>query len=331
MSIDWNALIDDMKSGSNLALARLITCVENREHGWEYAMQRIFADTGRARTVGITGFPGSGKSTITGQMIRNLVNQGKKVGVITVDPTSPFTGGALLGDRIRMNDVSNSDGVFIRSMGSRGGIGGLNQAARDIIKILDAFGKDYVLVETVGIGQNEVEIVNTVELTVLICAPGHGDAIQALKCGIMEIADIFVVNKSDCEGAHQLEANIQAMLALGDQRGTATPPVLKTEALKGKGIDRLVAEIDRQLNSVDRKAVRHQALIRDELLWLLERKIVNMIRARWFKGERLEEAIEMVASFEKDPYSVINDYVSHYIAEIIKKNSDSDLTTWTDL
>jgi LAO/AO transport system kinase len=330
MDIDWNALIDDMKSGSCQALARLITCVENREHGWEDAMQRIFTDTGRARTVGITGFPGSGKSTITGQMIRELVNRGKKVGVITVDPTSPFTGGALLGDRIRMNDVSNSDGVFIRSMGSRGGIGGLNQAARDIIKILDAYGKDYVLVETVGVGQNEVEIVKTVELTVLICAPGHGDAIQALKCGVMEIADIFVVNKSDCEGAHQLETNIQAMLALGDQRGIETPPVLKTQALKGQGVDRLVAEIDRQLNSVERKTAKHQELIRDELLWLLERKIVDMIRVKWFKGEKLEEAIKMVASFEKDPYSVINDYVSRNIAEIIKTRSDADLTTRID-
>jgi|GEM_PF-1642224 len=134
MNIDWNDLIDDMKSGSCQALARLITCLENRERGWEDAMQQIFADTGRARTVGITGFPGSGKSTITGHMIRELVNQGKKVGVIAVDPTSPFTGGALLGDRIRMNDVSSSDDVFIRSMGSRGGIGGLNQAARGFHK-----------------------------------------------------------------------------------------------------------------------------------------------------------------------------------------------------
>jgi LAO/AO transport system kinase len=327
MNIDWNDLIDEMKSGSCQALARLITCVENREHGWQGAMQQIFADTGRARTVGITGFPGSGKSTITGQMVRELVDRGKKVGVITVDPTSPFTGGALLGDRIRMNDVSNADGVFIRSMGSRGGIGGLNQAARDIIKILDAFGKDYVLVETVGVGQHEVEIVKTVELTVLICAPGHGDAIQALKCGIMEIADIFVVNKSDCEGAQQLETNIQAMLAFGNQSGTAIPPVLKTQALKGVGVDRLVAEIDRQLDSAERKAAKHRELIRDELLWLLERKILEMIEVKWFKGEKLEEAIKKVASFEKDPYSVINDYVSHNVAEIIKKNSDSDLTT----
>ena len=202
--MEWQSLIDQMASGSVPALSRLITLVENRETGWRGAMKRLYPAAGKAATIGITGHPGSGKSTLTGQLVRELVARGNRVGVIAIDPSSHLSGGAFLGDRIRMNESSALDGVYIRSMSSRGAMGGVHQAARDVIKILDAFGKDYILVETVGVGQDEIDITRTAQVVLLVCAPGQGDAIQYLKAGVMEIADIYVANKTDLPEAEQM-------------------------------------------------------------------------------------------------------------------------------
>ncbi|MGD9976294.1 MAG: ArgK/MeaB family GTPase, partial [Desulfatirhabdiaceae bacterium] len=191
--MNWNTLIDGMKAGSFLAMARMITGVENRKPGWTDAMKQISRSPGHSRTIGISGFPGSGKSTATARIVHELVKREKTVGVIAIDPSSPFSGGAFLGDRIRMTDLAGMPGVFIRSMSSRGATGGLNQAIRDVIRIMDAFGKDFILVETVGAGQDEIDVAKVVQTVLLICAPGQGDAIQHLKSGIMEIADIYVV------------------------------------------------------------------------------------------------------------------------------------------
>ena len=201
MNNDWVNLIKNMRQGSVRALSRLISRVENRDPGWIGAMQQIYPWSGQARLIGITGSPGAGKSTLTNGMARELVSRGFKVGIIAVDPSSPFSGGSLLGDRVRMKDLWNLDEVFIRSMATRGALGGLNQSARDVAKILDASGKDFVLIETVGVGQDEVEVVRAADLVLVVCVPGQGDAVQALKAGIMEIADIFIVNKADREGA----------------------------------------------------------------------------------------------------------------------------------
>lgn len=310
MDDKWNELINEMKAGSVLALSRLITRVENREPGWMEAMKQIFPDTGKARLVGITGSPGAGKSTLTNRIARILVDKGLKVGIIAVDPSSPFSGGALLGDRIRMMDVSGLKGVFVRSMATRGALGGLNQSARDVAKIMDAFGKDYVLIETVGVGQDEVEVIKTADLVLVICVPGQGDSIQAIKAGIMEIADLFVVNKADREGADQVVMDIEAMLNLGLDTGASKPPILKTIATKGDGIPQLVEKIVDLLTSLDRKDTWQEERIREELIGLVEKEVVGLIKKRWNEDGGLDKAVKQIMAQERDPYSIVQEVIA---------------------
>jgi len=307
MTEEWERLIKQMKNGSVRALARLVSRVENRVPGWMDAMKRVYPDTGRARLIGITGSPGSGKSTLTNGITRKLVCAGLKVGIIAVDPTSPFSGGALLGDRIRMGAVSGLDDVFIRSMATRGALGGLNQCARDVAKIMDAFGKDFILIETVGVGQDEVEVVKTADLVLVICVPGQGDGIQALKAGIMEIADIFVVNKADREGAEQVVIDIQTMLELDADQSAPRPPIMKTVANKGEGVPELLAAIFDLLQSRDRRAGRQEARIREELIGLVEKEIAALVRKKWEKDGALDRAVQQVLNHEKDPYSIVEE------------------------
>lgn len=310
MDDKWNELINEMKAGSVLALSRLVTRVENREPGWMEAMKQIFPDTGKARLVGITGSPGAGKSTLTNRIARILVDKGLKVGIIAVDPSSPFSGGALLGDRIRMMDVSGLKGVFVRSMATRGALGGLNQSARDVAKIMDAFGKDYILIETVGVGQDEVEVVKTADLVLVICVPGQGDSIQAIKAGIMEIADLFVVNKADREGADQVVMDIEAMLDLGLDTGASKPPILKTIATKGDGIPQLVEKIVDLLTSLDRKDTWQEERIREELIGLVEKEVVGLIKKRWNKDGGLDKAVRQIMDQKRDPYSIVQEVIA---------------------
>ncbi|MCP4750017.1 MAG: methylmalonyl Co-A mutase-associated GTPase MeaB [Proteobacteria bacterium] len=319
MSKKWDELIDEMKGGSVLALSRLITRIESRESGWMETMRKLYPDTGRARLIGITGSPGAGKSTITNQIARELVDRGKQVGVIAVDPSSPFSGGAILGDRIRMMDVSDLDEVFVRSMATRGALGGLNQSARDVAKIMDAFGKDYVLIETVGVGQDEVEVVKTADFVLVVSVPGQGDAIQAIKAGIMEIADLFVVNKADREGADQVVADIESMLHLGLDTGRPVPPIVKTVATKGEGIKELVDRTLGLLESLDRKDQWQEERIREELIGLVKKEVVDLVKKNWIEDGELDKAVKQVIDREKDPYSIVQE-VMKPLAGFLKKN-----------
>jgi LAO/AO transport system kinase len=310
MKKKWNELITEMKAGSELALSRLITRVENREPGWMEAMQEIYSGTGQARLIGITGSPGAGKSTLTNQIARALVERGNQVGVIAVDPSSPFTGGAILGDRIRMTDVSEMEKVFVRSMATRGTLGGLNQSARDVAKIMDAFGKDYILIETVGVGQDEVEVVKTADLVMVVCVPGQGDGIQAIKAGIMEIADLFVVNKADREGANRVVSDIGSMLALGQRTDAPKPLIVKTVATEGKGISELVDQALDLLNSLDRTDKWQHERIQEELIGLVKKEVVDLIKRNWNEEGALEDAVKRVINREADPYSIVREVLA---------------------
>ena len=223
--------------------------------------------------------------------------------IIAVDPTSPFSGGALLGDRLRMRDVATASGVFIRSMATRGTLGGLCQGARDVARILDAAGHDIVLIETVGVGQDEIEVVKAADLVVVVCVPGQGDSVQTLKAGIMEIADLFVVNKADRDGADELVDDIGSMLSLTGERDGEAPPVLKTCALTGEGVDALVEALMERITRPDPSGVRSRTRVREEILTLIERELARLVRERFGSDSRLDEAVKCVQSGESDPYS----------------------------
>jgi LAO/AO transport system kinase len=319
----WDELVSGVVERRPRAVARLITMVESREPGWQEAMRALYPRTGDARVVGITGPPGAGKSTLTNQVSRTLVAQGRRVGIIAVDPSSPFSGGALLGDRIRMRDILTAPGVFIRSMATRGSLGGLSQAARDVARILDAAGYDDVLIETVGVGQDEVDVVRAADLVIVVCVPGQGDAVQILKAGIMEIADIFVVNKADHPGAHELTMEIASMLELArldacdDTPASCHVPaldadlngdeavwrvdVVETCAVSGEGIPRLVDAITEQFAEPAAAKASAHARAREEILALVDAELAGVARRRL--AASLPEAAAHVAKMETDPYS----------------------------
>src|SRR5215831_5176768 len=266
-------ILQDVLNGDTRTLARVITQVENRDEGSVEILRKLFPHTGRAHVIGITGSPGVGKSSIVDRLAVVYRQKEKSVGIVAVDPTSPFTGGALLGDRIRMQTQGPDPGVFIRSMATRGNLGGLAAATADVILVLDAAGKDPVIVETVGVGQDEIEIVKVADVTVVVLVPGMGDDVQALKAGIMEIADVFVINKCDRSGAERIERAVTTMLSLAHREDGWMPPIVKTIATKGEGVDELVGCIARYLEFVQGGSLRmkkkHDAA-RQRLLSLLE-------------------------------------------------------------
>jgi LAO/AO transport system kinase len=274
-------------------------------------MRDIFPRTGRAYLVGVTGPPGAGKSTLVDRLTTALRRAGQTVGVIAVDPTSPFTGGALLGDRVRMNAHHGDEGVFIRSMATRGHLGGLARATSDVALVFDAAGKDVVIIETVGVGQDEVDIVRAADISIVVLVPGTGDEVQALKAGIMEIADIFVVNKADRDGADRLEQSISAMLALqtfapGDWR----PPIQKTVATAGTGIPELLATITQfRARSADVRASRQRVRQEFRLRDLLSHRFMQMVEETLPAGE-LQGIIDGIASRAIDPYSAAADIMT---------------------
>ncbi len=299
-------LVEEALGGSVRALARLITLIENDMAGSTEVLQKIYPQTGRAYTIGITGPPGSGKSTLTDKITREFRKKDFTVGVIAVDPTSPFSGGALLGDRLRMQEITSDEGVFVRSMATRGALGGLSQATADTVKILDAFGKDFIIIETVGVGQDEVDIVRTADTTLLISVPGLGDDIQALKAGIMEIGDLFVVNKADREGADRVVTELSLMLDLSSSSRAWRPPIVKTVGTLGTGISELVDKIFAHRKFLEKgeglKAKRNERA-REEIIHLIEREISKYVRRMLKYDVNFEEVIDQVVARKQNPYS----------------------------
>src|SRR5438552_6106543 len=231
--------IERLRAGDPRALSRAISTVENRAPEWSELLKALFPDTGLARIIGLTGAPGSGKSTLVDQLARHYRKDNRTIGIIAVDPTSPYTGGAILGDRIRMQDHFSDPGIYIRSMATRGALGGLARTTADVATVLDAAGRDVILIETVGVGQDEIDIVRLANITIVILVPGMGDDVQTIKAGIMEIADIFVINKSDHEGAERVEREIRALQSLDTRDDKWTPPIVKTVATNGSGVKEL--------------------------------------------------------------------------------------------
>ncbi len=294
--------------GDRRCIARAITIIENNAGEAQQLIASIYSHTGKAHIIGLTGPGGSGKSTLIEKMIREYRRKGKTVGVVAVDPTSPFTGGAFLGDRIRMQELTTDEGVFIRSMASRNYLGGLAKATKDAVKVLDAAGLDIILVETVGAGQSEVEVIKVAQTVVVIHAPGLGDDIQAIKAGIMEIADIFVVNKADRENAGKAVSDIETILLLNNKESLWKQNVLKTVALTGEGVPQLIEKLEEHRsflteNAEYRRSVQ-KAKIEVELVEALKEKIANaLIDDLRNKGE-FEELLQKILEKKIDPYSV---------------------------
>jgi len=301
-----------LRSGDARALARAISAIENRSPGWCDLLKFAFPYTGSARVIGLTGAPGAGKSTLVDQLARFYRKQDRTVGIIAVDPTSPYTGGAILGDRIRMQDHFADPGIYIRSMATRGSLGGLARTTADVTTILDASGRDVILVETVGVGQDEVDIVRLADITVVILVPGMGDDVQTIKAGIMEIADIFVINKSDREGAERVEREIRALQSLAVRNDGWTPPIVKTVASEGKGVDELAAAISNfegYLQVENRALKKRVENWRDRLVEMLRDAMLAKARSR-FDDDGIGRLAEEVAEHKRDPYSFIEEIVS---------------------
>ena len=303
-------LVSRARAGDARAVARLISLVEDESPLLREVMTALAPYAGstgtRAHVVGITGSPGVGKSTSTNALVTELRKAGKRVGVLAVDPSSPFSGGALLGDRVRMQDHALDPDVYIRSMASRGHLGGLAWTTPQALRVLDAAGCDVILIETVGVGQSEVEIAGLADTTLVLLAPGMGDGIQAAKAGILEIGDLYVVNKADRDGADQVRRDLRSMLALAERRdGAWKPPIVKTVAARSEGLDEVVTEIDRHfawLTETGELAKRRTRRARDEI----EAIAVTALRAQWgdvHGRSELDELAAAVAAGESDPYA----------------------------
>jgi len=303
--------------GDRRAVARLITMVENGDPAAEEPISRLHEHTGHAHIVGITGAPGSGKSTLVSSLTKILRERELGVGIIAVDPTSPFSGGAILGDRIRMQDLATDPGVFIRSMGTRGALGGISVATNDAVNILDAFGKDVVIVETVGAGQVEVEIVKLAHTSVVVTMPGGGDEIQAIKAGIMEIGDIFVVNKADRADAGRTYTEIVMMLEMSDRKDGFTPPVIRTTATTGEGVEELAQAIldhHRYLETEGLLTQKARDRIVAEVMEIINRQVGNtVIKALQQDPEMIELMHKLVDTREIDPHAGARMVIRHLL------------------
>jgi len=310
---DVGHLTQAVLTGQFRALARAVSLVEREHPDAARLLADIYPATGRARIVGITGSPGSGKSTLVAALAKHYRKQGKRVGIIAVDPTSPFSGGAILGDRIRMADLYTDRGVFIRSMATRGFLGGLARATNDVVDLLDASGFEMVLVETVGVGQDEVEVIRTVQTNVVVLVPGMGDDIQAIKAGIMEIGDIFVVNKADRPGAEKTVTEVTMMMSLVEEHGEWIPPIVKTTASRAEGIEDLDAAIRRHydyLASSGELDRRNRARVRIRIETLLKEKFMDRLIGGTMAPRDYEQLLEDVLHKRNNPHDAAEDVLT---------------------
>ncbi len=328
--------IDSLRAGDVRALARAISTVENHTQGWSELLKALFPYSGRARVIGLTGAPGAGKSTLVDQLARLFRstqnphpiaqrardkdgasatravtprNDRYSVGIIAVDPTSPYTGGAILGDRIRMQEHFSDPGIYIRSMATRGSLGGLARTTADVATVLDASGRDVILIETVGVGQDEVDIVRLADITIVMLVPGMGDDVQTIKAGIMEIADIFVINKSDHQGAEYVEKEIRALQSLAMRKDGWTPPIVKTVASDGTGVAELAAAIasyEDHLQKENRALKKSVENWQERLVEMLRDTMLEKARAQLGDGNLARLATE-VAEHKRDPYTLVEE------------------------
>jgi len=314
LALDQQLSIGQLRSGDVRALARAISTVENRAPGWSELLKALFPHSGKARVLGLTGSPGAGKSTLVDQLARFYRKNNRTVGIIAVDPTSPYTGGAILGDRIRMQEHFSDPGIYIRSMATRGSLGGLARTTADVTTLLDASGRDLIMIETVGVGQDEVDIVRLADITIVILVPGMGDDVQTIKAGIMEIADIFVINKSDRNGAEHVEKEIKALQSLATRRDGWTPPVIKTVASEGTGVEELAGAVAsyedylRENNLAQKRSVENW---QERIVEMLRDGMLEKARAQLGDGNLARLAAE-VAEHKRDPYTLVE--------EILRRN-----------
>jgi len=296
--------------GDSRSIARLITLAENNDPIISDSMKKIYPCTGGAYVIGITGVMGSGKSTLIFELTNEYIKRGLKVGIIAIDPTSPFSGGALLGDRVRMMKLATDPSVFIRSMGTRGMLGGLTSAVYDVVEILDASGKDIIFVETVGVGQAEVDVIKLADTTIVTLVPGLGDSIQTLKAGVMEIADIYVINKGDRPGIEQTKAEVESLIDITCSEKDRNIPIITTVAKENKGIVELVDEIEnhkKYLNKTKMYDYQRRKRYESELIEIIRKRLMNFIFNESTFKEKVEIFIDQISMKKLDPYSAANE------------------------
>lgn len=307
-----SSLIERVTRGDIRAVARAISKVEDNSTDASDLMKKIFPHTGRGLIIGITGAPGAGKSSLVDKLALFYRRQNERVGIVAVDPSSPFSGGAILGDRIRMQALGLDPDVFIRSMATRGSLGGLARSTVDAVSILDAAGYSKIVVETVGVGQDEVEIVKAADVSVVVLVPGMGDDIQAIKAGIMEIGDVFVINKADRDGVYSTEKELEALLSLSARDDGWLPPIVKTVATEGKGVEELAAAIDNYRKfhfKTDLGERRRRSIARWRILELLRERLLSRTLASDSASETLDRLADEVARRQQDPYSAVDELI----------------------
>jgi len=309
----------EILEGSPRAVARLITWLEDEDERAYPIMEQLYSHTGKAYIIGITGSPGAGKSTLTDKLTHAIRKQGLTVGIIAIDPSSPFTGGAVLGDRVRMSELSVDSGVYIRSMATRGFLGGMAKATGDVVRALDAFGKDIIIIETVGVGQDEVDIIRIADTTCLVVVPGLGDAIQSMKAGVMEIADIFVINKADRQGSDQLHAEVSARIEQDSHIKSREwiPRVIKTVAVEDQGTAELWEAVSRHreyLEGSERFAQKRKERTRQETLGMIHNELFRIVREQLQASGQLEKLVQDITDRKRDPYSTMREILQNWLS-----------------